>query len=186
MDLFFFRIPGHFVRLQPFWLIVGSFNTLSWSAYVTSLTPWATVTLVKPFPYSRNSSPFMESEVHSLFTKARHWFQFWATWLQFMLSYPVSLGSFLLLSSHRCIGLPYCLFPSSISTKILYKYFMNSICSTFPAYLILRNWVSLIIFWEKKVWTFSLGFEMKFQIQVTFSELHIRDLVFVFQRFFIY
>jgi hypothetical protein len=75
------------------------------------------------------------------------------------------------------MGLSNCLLPSSSSTKILCKHFINFMCVIFPAYVIFRDWVSLIIFWGERKYIFSLGLEMRFQIQITSSELHVRDIV---------
>jgi hypothetical protein len=40
----------------------------------------------------------------TVFTRARHWSLFWATWIQSMPSYRISLGSILILSFHIRIG----------------------------------------------------------------------------------
>jgi hypothetical protein len=52
-----------------------------------------------------------------VFTKARHWTLFWASWIQFAPSIPISLSSSLMLSSHLRLGLTSGLLPSGFPTK---------------------------------------------------------------------
>jgi hypothetical protein len=61
-------------------------------------------------------------------------------------SHPISLTSILILSSHLYLGLPHAL-PFRFSTKIFYAFLISPICATCPAYLILLDFINLIIFW---------------------------------------
>jgi len=72
--------------------------------------------LVKKFPtFYGTQRRFITS-----FTSGRHLSLSWASSIQFKPSHPTSGRSILILSSHRSLGLPSCLFPSGFPTKTLY------------------------------------------------------------------
>jgi hypothetical protein len=52
-------------------------------------------------------------------------------------NHPTSWRAILILSSHLCLGLPSCLFPTGFPTKTLYTPLLSLIPATFPAHLIL-------------------------------------------------
>jgi hypothetical protein len=83
--------------------------------------------------YSRSSLPFM-------FTRARHWFLYWARCIQSKISHPVSLRSILILSSYLLLSLSSGLFPSGISTTILYALFISSKRATCPPISSFSSW----------------------------------------------
>jgi len=72
----------------------------------------------------------------TMFTRTHRWSLSWARWIQSTPFYPISLRSFLILSSRLCLGLPSGLFPSSPVTKLLYHFSSRSTC---PAHLILLD-----------------------------------------------
>jgi hypothetical protein len=55
--------------------------------------------LLKKFP-----SFYATRRVITVFTSARYWSLSWASWIQFASSYPLSLRSILISSSHLCSG----------------------------------------------------------------------------------
>jgi hypothetical protein len=63
--------------------------------------------------------------------------------------HPISLISIAILSFHLRLGLHSGLFPSGFPTKILYSFFLLSKRPTWPAYLILLDFMILIIFNEE-------------------------------------
>jgi hypothetical protein len=56
----------------------------------------------------------------AMFTIYRHCSMYWARWIQSKNFQPISLKSILILSSYLRLGIPSGLFPSGLSTKILY------------------------------------------------------------------
>jgi len=73
--------------------------------FYTKLNPWSTFFLGKKFP------DFSETrKCITVFTRFRHWFLFWATWIQFTSLHPISLRSILIISSHLFLVLPSDLF----------------------------------------------------------------------------
>ena len=70
---------------------------------------------VKKFPTFCGARRFITT-----FTSARHLSLSWARSVKSVPSDPASWRSILILSSHLCLGLPSCLFPSGFPTKTLY------------------------------------------------------------------
>jgi hypothetical protein len=81
----------------------------------------------------------------AVYTTARHRFLFWARWIQFTNSRPVSLTHILKVSYHLHLGLPSAFPPSDFSTTILYAFLIASMRVTCPASLIILDLVALII-----------------------------------------
>jgi len=70
----------------------------------------------------------------TVFTQVFNWSLSWARFIQSISSYPISLRSFLMLSSHLCLGLPTCLFPSGFPTKILCTSHLSHMCYMPPSH----------------------------------------------------
>jgi len=62
--------------------------------------------------------------------------------IQFMPSHPTSWRSILILSSHLRLGLPSDLLPSGFHTKTLYMPLFSTIRATWPAHLILFDFIT--------------------------------------------
>jgi hypothetical protein len=75
---------------------------------------------VKEFPTFYGTRRFI-----TVFTRTRHWSLYWARWIQFTFSRPVSLRSTLTLTSHPCLDLLGGLFPSAFPTKIFYAFLIS-------------------------------------------------------------
>jgi len=78
--------------------------------------------LIKKFPTSYGTRKFITA-----FTSARHHFLSWASSIQSMPPYTTSRKSILRLSSHLCLGLPSCLFPSGFPAKTQYTPLLSPI-----------------------------------------------------------
>ena len=76
------------------------------------------------------------------FTSARHLSITWASSIHSTPPHPTSWSSILILSSHLRLGLPSDLFPSGFVTKTLYKPLLFPIRATFPAHLILFDFIT--------------------------------------------
>ena len=63
---------------------------------------------------------------------------------------PTSWRSILILSSHLCLGLPICLFPSGFPIKTLYMPLLSYISATCPTHLILLI-LSLEQYWVRSI-----------------------------------
>jgi len=115
------------------------------------LTPWSRVLLetlthfklVKKFPAFHGTR-----RIITAFTSARHLPLSWASSIQSTSPHPTSLTSTLILSPHLRLGLPSGLFTSGFPTKILYTTLLFPTRATCPAYLILLDNITWIIFGE--------------------------------------
>jgi len=75
-----------------------------------------------------------------MFTRAHHWFPSWIRRIQFTPSHPVSLRSFVILTSHLCLDLSSGLFPTGFPTKI---YLVKCTCYEAPHYVIFSSLLPL-------------------------------------------
>ena len=83
------------------------------------------------------------------FTSARHLSLSWASSIQSITPHPTSWRSILLLFSHLCQGLPSGVFPSGFPTKTLYTPLLYPMCATFPAHLIILDFITWRILCEE-------------------------------------
>ena len=118
-------------------------------SYITYLlTPWCRVLLekltslqlVKKFPAFHRTRRFITAltSVHHLPLSS-------ASPIQSIYRHPTSWRSFLILSTHLCLGLPSGLLPSGFPTKTLYTPLSSPICATCPAHLILLDFITRTI-----------------------------------------
>ena len=83
------------------------------------------------------------------FSAARHLSLSWTNSIQSIPSHPTSWRSIFILSSHLCLGIPSGRFPSGFSTKTLYITLFSPIRATFPAHLILLDFITRKILGEQ-------------------------------------
>jgi hypothetical protein len=104
--------------------------------------------LVKKFPAFYGIRRFI-----IVFITVRHWSLSWARWVQFTLSYSISIRCNLILCHHLRLDLPSGLFPSDLPTKILYGFLIFTMRATCPAHLILFD--SMTVGWRQtaRTWT---------------------------------
>jgi len=116
------------------------------------LTPWSKFLLekltgsqlVKKFPTFYGTRRFITG-----FTSARHLSLSWASSIQSTPPHPTSWRSTLILSSHLCLGLPSGLIPSGFPIKTPYTPLLSTTRATYPAHLILLDFINLTILGEE-------------------------------------
>ena len=116
------------------------------------LTPWCRVLLekltslklVKKFPAFHGTGRFITP-----LTSVRHLSLSWASPIQSIYSHSTSWRSILILSTHLRLGLPSGLFPSGFPTKTLHTPLSSPICPTYPAHLILLDFITRTILGEQ-------------------------------------
>ena len=96
--------------------------------------------LVKKFPAFHRTRRFITA-----LTSVRHLSLYWASPIQFTYPHTTSWRSILILSTHLCLGLLSCLFPSGFPTKTIYTPLSSPICATCPAHLILLDFITCTI-----------------------------------------
>jgi hypothetical protein len=96
--------------------------------------------LVKKFPAFYGNRRFLTA-----LTSARHLSLSWASPIQSSHPHSTSWRSILILSSHLRLGLPSGLFHSSFPTRTLYTTPPSPIRATFPAHLILLDFITRTI-----------------------------------------
>jgi hypothetical protein len=116
------------------------------------LGSWLSLSLSKNILLSYGTWKFI-----TVFTKARHWTIFQASWIQYAPSIPISLRSSLLSSSHLRPGLRSGLLLSGHPTKTLKRPLPYPRRATCSAHLILLDLIILTIFDEEyRLWSYSL------------------------------
>jgi len=115
---------------------------------------------------SNNSITYIATELpkfygirryNTMFTRARHWSQFWARCIQSTTSNSISLKYILILFFHLRLGLPSGLFSSGFPTKFLYEFLIFLVRVKFPANvinIILLTWSPNSILWSIQVMNF--------------------------------
>ena len=109
------------------------------------LIPWCRVLLekltglqlVKKFPAFHGTRRFITA-----LTSVRHLSLSWASPIQSIYPHPTCLRSILILSAHLHLGLPSGLLPSGFPTKTLYTPLSSPISATYPALLILLDFIT--------------------------------------------
>ena len=79
----------------------------------------------------------------------RHLSLSWASPIQSIYPHPTSWRSILILYTHLCLGLPSGLLPSGFPSKTLYTPLSSPICATYPAHLILLDFITRTILGEE-------------------------------------
>ena len=93
--------------------------------------------LVKKFPASHGTRRFITA-----LTSVRHLSLSWASPIQSIHPHPTSWRSILILSTYLRLGLPSGLLPSGFPTKTLYTPLSSHTRATFPAHLILLDFIT--------------------------------------------
>ena len=142
-----FRVQGIqgalMFSLTPF---LKRYTKLSLLTYL--LTPWCRVLLekliglqlIKKIPAFHGTWRFITA-----LTSVRHLSLSWASPIQSIYPNPTSWRSILILSTHLRLGLPSGLFPSGFPTKTLYTPLSSPIRATYPAHLILLDFITRTI-----------------------------------------
>jgi hypothetical protein len=84
-----------------------------------------------------------------LFTGALQHFLPWTVSIQSISSHLMSLSSTVILFYFLCFSLPNAVFPSGFPTIFLYPYLVCALRATCEAYLIVLDWIIMIIFGEE-------------------------------------
>jgi hypothetical protein len=116
------RLTSHRKNNQ---LVKKCWNT--WTNY-KNLTPWSRILekLIVTQPVEKVPAFYWTCSFITVFTGDRYWSLSWARWIQCTTSYPISLRSILILSSHLRHGSPSGLCISPFPTKILYAFLDSS------------------------------------------------------------
>jgi len=103
-------------------------------------------------------------------TSVRHLSLYWNSPIHSIYPHPTSWRSILILSTHLSLGLPSGLLPSGFPTKTLYTPLSSPICATYPAQLILLDFITRII----------LGEEYRLFSSTLYNPLHspVTDVIF--------
>ena len=127
-------------------------NAATFCTVTYLLTPWCRVLLEKPtglqlvkkFPTFHGTRRFI-----TVLTSVHHLSLSWANPIQSTYPQPTSWRSILILSTHLRLGLPSGLFPSGFPTKTLYAPISSPIRATYPAHLILLDFITRTILGEE-------------------------------------
>jgi hypothetical protein len=103
-------------------------------------SPWEAI-VVKKFTVFYGTKVFITA-----FTRARHWPQSWARWIQATTSHPIYPRSILILFSDLCIGFPSDLFRSGVPNKSLHAFLISHMHATCPVHFKSLAFIILIIF----------------------------------------